>query len=1034
MARIEILAPVGSEEMLRAAVFSGADAVYLGFSGFNARTGAGNFDADSLQEAVRFCHARGVAVHVALNTTVYGTELPALEQAIRAVAASGADAVICQDLAVATLIGKIAPQLPRHGSTQMSVHTLQGALELKELGFTRVVLARELSLPEVEHITKHCGIETECFIHGALCMSVSGQCYMSAFLGGRSGNRGSCAGPCRLPFEANALPEGKPGRLHHLSLKDNSAIDKLDKLQAIGVASAKIEGRLRTPEYVAAAVSACLAGREGRAYDRDLLKNAFSRSGFTSGYLDGKIDGTMFGVRSEADAELTKKTLPMLRELYRRERSRVPVQMKLEIEEGGEKLTVTDADGNKAFAYGDAEPQPARTDPTESLNRSLTKTGGTPFTAEKITVEMDGGPWFIPGSAVNELRREALDALLKKQNAQLKTQDTAVQSALEDSRQMLRDMEDEGLLARGTTDVKPEHLGSFEGLAAEVKKTVLGQDAFVDSVVRAMRRPFVLGTEGAAARNVILLWGDPGTGRHFALAETARIMAARGLLQSDRMAVMDLALYPDPGAEKLFLQDLYAALHAPGEIVVFEHYENCHPGFLRILSDLAVKGSAPLSSRYLVNKEGILVEAGTALAPGAVSRIDPCGKYLIFFSRKGREALADKFGASFVAAVGDVCQTAPFTPEALAALAAQQLNALAQRVHSRLGLTLAAGAEVRDYVAAQCSKEKGAEGLADCCERIFRALSEYCLQTDAKLSGTVALTVAPEGLQFALNGAAPADLFSLLPAAYTGAVEQIRAELDALVGLAPVKEYVFGLADNLQVQQRRAAAGFKTASLSMHMIFTGNPGTGKTTIARLVAKYLKAIGALGGGQLVEVTRADLVGRYTGHTAPLTNSVIESALGGVLFIDEAYSLYRGQQDSFGLEAIDTLVKGMEDHRDELVVILAGYTKEMEVFLTANSGLASRFPNKIEFPDYTADELLDITTVLAKGKGYRLAESCTFPLLGYYKRRQALDSRTAGNGRLARNTLEKAIFNQSRRLIAEPAAELDLIQPSDLEFEE
>ena len=416
MSKIEILAPVGNEEMLRAAVFSGADAVYLGFSGFNARTSANNFNADTLKDAVTFCHARGVAVHVALNTTVYGGELPALEQAIRAVAASGADAVICQDLAVATLIGKIAPQLPRHGSTQMSVHSLQGALELKELGFTRVVLARELSMPEVEHITKHCGIETECFVHGALCMCVSGQCYMSAFLGGRSGNRGSCAGPCRLPFEANALPEGKPGRLHHLSLKDNSVIDKLDKLQALGVASAKIEGRLRTPEYVAAAVSACLAGREGRAYDRDLLKNAFSRSGFSSGYLDGKIDGTMFGVRSEADAEQTKKTLPMLRELYRRERSRVPVKMKLEIEEGGEKLTVTDADGSKAFAYGDAEPQPARTDPTESLHRSLAKTGGTPFAVEDqdITVEMDGGPWFIPGGAVNELRREALDALLKK--------------------------------------------------------------------------------------------------------------------------------------------------------------------------------------------------------------------------------------------------------------------------------------------------------------------------------------------------------------------------------------------------------------------------------------------------------------------------------------------------------------------------------------------------------------------------------------------------------------------------------------------
>ena len=414
MPKIEILAPVGSEEMLRAAVFSGADAVYLGFAGFNARTGAGNFTADSLKEAVRFCHVRGVKVHVALNTTVYGGELAQLADAVRAVAESGADAVICQDLAVAQLIGQIAPRLPRHGSTQMSVHTLQGALELKELGFTRVVLARELSLPEVEHITKNCGIETECFVHGALCMCVSGQCYMSAFLGGRSGNRGSCAGPCRLPFEANALPEGKPGRLHHLSLKDNSVIDKLDKLQAIGVASAKIEGRLRTPEYVAAAVSACLAGREGRAYDRDLLKNAFSRSGFTSGYLDGKIDGTMFGVRSEADAELTKKTLPALRELYRRERSRVPVRMKLEIEEGGEKLTVTDDEGNRAFAYGDAEPQPARTDPTESLQRSLSKTGGTPFAVEKIDVEMDGGPWFVPGSAVNELRRTALEGLQQK--------------------------------------------------------------------------------------------------------------------------------------------------------------------------------------------------------------------------------------------------------------------------------------------------------------------------------------------------------------------------------------------------------------------------------------------------------------------------------------------------------------------------------------------------------------------------------------------------------------------------------------------
>ena len=671
----------------------------------------------------------------------------------------------------------------------------------------------------------------------------------------------------------------------------------------------------------------------------------------------------------------------------------------------------------------------AYTDDWENLMNGVFGPGGKlRFDTQKTQPEKPGLPDM--NAALLEQQKK-LDEMLKKQNAELRRDTT--QEALAQSRKMLEDMEADGLLAKGTTEVKQEHLGSFEGLAAEVKKTVLGQDAFVDGVVRAMRRPFVLGTEAPTARNVILLCGAPGTGRHFALTETARCMAARGLLQSDELAVMDLALYPNSGTEKLFLQDLYAALHAPGEILVFEHSENCYPGFLKTLADLAVKGSAPLSSRYLVNKEGILVDAGTALAPGAVSRITPCGKYLVFFSQKGREALADKFGAAFVSALGDVCETSAFAREALAALAAQQLNALAAKVKTRLGLTLSAGADVRDYVAARCSPKQGAAGLTACCDKIFRALSEYCLQTDAALTGTITLTAREDGLDFALNDAEPQKLFDLLPAAYTGAVEEIRKELNDLVGLAPVKEYVFGLADNIQVQQRRAAAGLKTASLSMHMIFTGDPGTGKTTIARLVAKYLKAIGALKGGQLVEVSRGDLVGRYTGHTAPLTNSVIQSALGGVLFIDEAYSLYRGEQDSFGLEAIDTLVKGMEDHRDELVVILAGYTKEMETFLTANSGLASRFPNKIEFPDYTADELLDITNVLARGKGYRLAESCTEPLRGYYERRQAEDARTAGNGRLARNTLEKAIFHQSRRLVAEPAAELDVILPGDLELQ-
>lgn len=452
----------------------------------------------------------------------------------------------------------------------------------------------------------------------------------------------------------------------------------------------------------------------------------------------------------------------------------------------------------------------AYTDDWESLMNGVFGPGGRFKAAPGTSAPKTGGSAALPdlNAALLE-QQKRLDELLKQQNAQLKTQSDATAAALESSRQMLRDMEDEGLLARGTTDVKPEHLGSFEGLAAEVKQTVLGQDAFVDSVVRAMRRPFVLGTEAPAARNVILLTGGAGTGRHFALEETARCMAARGLLQSDRIATLDLALYPNSGAEKLFLQDLYAALHAPGEILAFEHYESCYPGFLKTLSDLAVKGSAPLSSRYLVNKEGILVDAGTALAPGAVSRIDPCGKYLIFYSHKGREALADKFGAALVSGLGDVCETASYTREDLAALAAQQLNGLAQKIRTRLGLTLSAGADVRDYVAAQCTAQKGAAGLAECCDRIFRALSEYCLRTDKTLSGTAALTARPEGLLFRLNDGPEEPLFDLLPAAYTGALDAIRAEINELVGLAPVKEYVFGLADNLQVQQRRAAAGLK---------------------------------------------------------------------------------------------------------------------------------------------------------------------------------------------------------------------------------
>lgn len=411
MSQLEILAPAGSREMISAAVRSGADAVYLGLGSFNARRTANGFFGEELAEAVRFCHARGVRVHGAVNTTVYPEELSALAQTITDAALAGVDAFIVQDLAAARLAQQIAPEVELHGSTQMSVHTVEGALQLADMGFDRVILARELSLEEIRAITKVCPIETEIFVHGALCMCVSGQCYMSAFLGGRSGNRGSCAGTCRLPFQADALPAGKPAQTYHLSLKDMDVIDALPEIQKAGVASVKIEGRLRTPEYVAAAVAACRAARGGTAYDRTLLQDVFSRSGFTDGHLHGSRGGAMFGVRTGEDAAKTREALPKARELFRREFPAVPVDMSFYCDEEGASLTVSDGK-NRVYSFSNEKPQPARTDPAESLRRSLAKTGGTPFYAHDIEVEMEDGPWFLPGSVVNELRRDSLEKLL----------------------------------------------------------------------------------------------------------------------------------------------------------------------------------------------------------------------------------------------------------------------------------------------------------------------------------------------------------------------------------------------------------------------------------------------------------------------------------------------------------------------------------------------------------------------------------------------------------------------------------------------
>ena len=406
MRELEILAPTGAMPQLVAAVRSGADAVYVGLKKFSARASAANFDADELSEAVKYCHTYGVKLHVTLNTLIYESEYNELFDALRQICTSGADAIIVQDLAVAKYVKQSCPEIALHASTQMAIHNAEGACEAFRLGFSRVVLARELSLEEIRNIRKNTPkeLELEAFVHGALCMSVSGRCELSAMLGGRSGNRGRCAQPCRLDFSCGNMR-------NCLSLKDMSHISKIAELSDAGVCSVKIEGRMKRPEYVAAAVNACVEARKGREADTRLLRDIFSRSGFTDGYLTGKRTRDMFGIRTKEDVESSKAALSKASELYRRERQRVIVDAELVLDESSSSLTLCDqANTVSAFAEGGLASEDMAELDESSAYPFISRLGGTPYILGKLAVKNPKG-LSIRASTMNALRRDAAQKL-----------------------------------------------------------------------------------------------------------------------------------------------------------------------------------------------------------------------------------------------------------------------------------------------------------------------------------------------------------------------------------------------------------------------------------------------------------------------------------------------------------------------------------------------------------------------------------------------------------------------------------------------
>lgn len=613
-----------------------------------------------------------------------------------------------------------------------------------------------------------------------------------------------------------------------------------------------------------------------------------------------------------------------------------------------------------------------------------------------------------------------LNRLIEKNNSDIRGMSSFDADSLK--KQMESDL-DVKLDVPETVTVGKASKDVFDKIKKEMKDEIISQDEAIDNLVNGFNRPYITGYDPRLIRNTVFIYGPKGSGRHLLVETALKKLKANGLVVDEGIYTLDMKRYSSASSESIFIQDLYAGLNSREAVILVENFEEANVVFNRMLSELSLNGSIVLAKRYTLNKNQ-LVEASTALNKQIVDTLNGNNKTLIFISEKGTNKLLDIYGKSFVENIRDIVKTVSLNNEEIKEICLKMVNDFELKAERQVEIDVQIDNSYVDYLISSYEPGKGVYSIKPILDKTYDLLVDAALKEDKlevirlKYNGSVFIEFNNKSMELKLDDSEIQR-------------KEIEEELNDIVGLDEVKTYLNSLEQHLKISKLRAKKGLKTAEVSKHMIFTGNPGTGKTTIARIVSKMMKVAGVLENGQLVEVSRSDLVGKYVGHTAPLTMSVVNSALGGVLFIDEAYSLYRGKDDSFGLEAIDTLVKAMEDHRDDLIVILAGYKKEMESFLDANSGLKSRFANIINFPDYTGEQMLQIAQNIAKGKDYVIDEEASAKLLEYFTMVQSKEDSTSGNGRLARNVVEAAILKQSRRVLMDENADISLLKQEDFD---